>query len=203
MSFNVCFKNRNERVAAMNLSREPDQIITLNMKSIHIRAIALTLMSIFLGAFLMAFIHLESGFSFSLWGVVLWAILYTVLIILHEIFHLIGFMIWGKCKKNDLVYGVNRELGIAYAGTKKVLPVAAMKKALLLPFWTTGLLPFIAGIWLNSAVLMITSAFLIGGAAGDFSMYRQLRQANKDAFILDHLHEPILYVFNEKRDGSS
>ncbi|WP_046179359.1 DUF3267 domain-containing protein [Domibacillus tundrae] len=184
----------------MNLPREPDQVITLNMKSIHIWAIVLTLISVFIGAFLMAFLHLESGFSFSLWGFVLWAILYILLIVLHEIFHLIGFIVWGKCRRRDLIYGINRELGIAYAGTKKILPVSAMKRALLLPFWVTGLLPFIAGIWLNSAVLMITSAFLIGGAAGDFSMYRQLRRAKKNAFVLDYLHEPVLYVFNEKVD---
>ncbi|WP_046176025.1 DUF3267 domain-containing protein [Domibacillus indicus] len=179
----------------------PDQVITLNIKRIHIYAILLTFVFVVIGIFAAVLVHEESSFSFSIRGILLWAVLYILLIVLHEAFHLIGFMIWGKCKKNDLVYGINRELGVAYAGTKKVLPVSAMKKALLLPFWVTGMLPFIAGIWLNSTVLIVTSAFLIGGAAGDFSMYRQLRRAKKGSFVLDHLHEPVLYVFNKKVDS--
>jgi hypothetical protein len=56
---------------------------------------------------------------------------------------LIGFMIWGKCKRSDLVYGINREIG----------------------------------------------------AAGDLSMYYHLRKIKKDAFIIDDLNEPRLYVY--------
>ncbi|OLN23570.1 hypothetical protein BTO30_03860 [Domibacillus antri] len=181
----------------MDLPREPDQIITFNMKKIHIQAFLITVAAIIIGVLLMLFIHTESGFDLSFLGFFLWVVLYILLIVLHEIFHLIGFMIWGKCRWSDLVYGLNRELGIAYAGTKKVLENRAMKKALLLPFWITGMLPFVIGIWMNSAVLMIVSAFLIGGAAGDFSMYKQLRKVKKDAFIIDDLNEPTLYVYNE------
>ncbi|OAH53230.1 MULTISPECIES: DUF3267 domain-containing protein [Bacillaceae] len=181
----------------MNLPHEPDHTVTFNIKKIHIQALIITVASIVLGAVLMAFFHIKSGFEISFWNFFLLAILYTALIILHEVFHLIGFMIWGKCKRSDLVYGINRELGIAYAGTKKVIVNKAMKKALLLPFWMTGMLPFVIGIWLNNSVLMIVAAFLIGGAAGDFSMYNQLRKIKKDAFILDDVNEPKLYVYNK------
>lgn len=186
-----------EDVADMNLPYKPDHTITFNIKKIHIQAVIITVAAIIIGAALMAFFHLESEFDISFWNFCLWVILYTGLIILHEVCHLIGFMIWGKCKKSDLVYGINRELGIAYAGTKKVIVNKAMKKALLLPFWMTGMLPFIIGLCLNSPVLMIAAAFLIGGAAGDFSMYNQLRKIKKEAFIIDDLNEPKLYVYNQ------
>ncbi|WP_050181886.1 DUF3267 domain-containing protein [Domibacillus robiginosus] len=187
----------------MNLPRKPDYTIQLNMKSIHIWSIVLTLLLILAGGFFTILFYGESRFSFSLLDVLLWGVLYILLIILHEICHLIGFIVWGKCKKEDLLYGVNRELGIAYAGTKKILPVHAMRRALLLPFWITGLLPFAAGIWLNSVLLIIVGASLIGGAAGDFSMYKQLRRVKPDAFVLDHTHKPVLYIFNEKIDSPS
>ncbi|WP_309090093.1 DUF3267 domain-containing protein [Domibacillus sp.] len=187
----------------MNLPGKPDYVIELNMKRIHIWSLVLTLLFVLIGSFAAVMLHGESFFSFSMLGILLWLILYVILIVLHEICHLIGFKLWGKCKREDLVYGVNRELGVAYAGTKKMLPARAMKKALLLPFWLTGLLPFVIGIWLNSASLMTVSAFLIGGAAGDFSMYGQLRRAPKNAFVFDHLHKPILYIFNQKIDSPS
>ncbi|OMP68051.1 DUF3267 domain-containing protein [Domibacillus epiphyticus] len=181
----------------MDLPREPDRTITFHIKKIQIQALIITIATLVLGAVMMAFIHLESGFNITFLNFFLWLVLYIILIILHEVFHLIGFVIWGKCNRSDLVYGINRELGVAYAGTKKIIQNQAMKKALLLPFWLTGFLPFIIGIWLNSAVLMTVSAFLIGGGAGDFSMYQQLRKVKKDAYIIDDINEPKLYVFEE------
>lgn len=138
-------------------------------------------------------------FHFSIWtmmgGTVLFAILYIVFIVLHEAFHLIGFMIFGKVPYKSLNYGINLKLGIAYATTNQPLPNHAMKKALLLPFWTTGVLPTIIGFYCNSTVFVLIGAFLIAGAVGDFAMYKELRKYPKDALIQDDPHLPKLYVY--------
>ncbi|MFJ5766894.1 DUF3267 domain-containing protein [Lysinibacillus sp. NPDC093210] len=142
-------------------------------------------------------------FQFSLWsmlsGVVLFVILYIVLIILHEAFHLIGFMIFGGVPYKSLKYGVNLELGIAYATTDQLLPNHAMKKALLLPFWTTGIIPTIAGFYFNSTVLLLAGAFLIAGAVGDFAMYKELRKYPKKALVQDDPQLPKLYVYSPQK----
>ncbi len=144
-------------------------------------------------------------FDFSFWsmisGSILFAILYILFIVLHEAFHLIGFMVFGGVPFKSLKYGLNLELGIAYATTEHPLPNHAMKKALLLPFWTTGVLPTIAGFYFNSTVFVIVGAFLIAGAVGDFSMYLELRKYPKNALIQDDPHLPKLYVYTpeEKR----
>ncbi|PWA09667.1 hypothetical protein DCC39_12530 [Pueribacillus theae] len=185
----------------MDLPRDPDKTITFEMKKMHILVLVVSVLAIFFGAIIASMIHTESIFKITLTNFLLFIVLYIAGIILHECCHLLGFMMWGKASWNDLVYGINRELGVAYAGTKKMIQNHAMKKALLLPFWVTGLLPFIIGIWLNNGVLIVVSAFLIGGAAGDFSMYNQLRKVKNDAYIIDDLEKPQLYVFYEKPDG--
>jgi len=138
-------------------------------------------------------------FDFSFWSMIgrsiLFVILYIVFIVLHEAFHLIGFMVFGGVPFKSLKYGLNLELGIAYATTERPLPNHAMKKALLLPFWTTGVLPTIAGFYFNSTVFVLVGAFLIAGAVGDFSMYKELRKYPKNAFIQDDPHLPKLYVY--------
>lgn len=71
-------------------------------------------------------------FQFSFWGTfsasILFVVLYIVLIILHETSHLIGFMLFGGVPFKSLKYGVNLELGVAYATTDQPLPNHAMKK---------------------------------------------------------------------------
>ena len=62
-----------------------------------------------------------------------------------NVFHLIGFWLFGKVPWRSMDYGLNLKLGIAYATTNMPLPNKAMKRALLLPFWTTGVLPMLLG----------------------------------------------------------
>ena len=73
-------------------------------------------------------------------------------------------------------YGLNLKLGVAYATTTKPLKNHAMKKALLLPFWTTGVIPTLLGFTLDNYLLLSLGAFLIAGAVGDFYMYKELRK---------------------------
>ncbi len=74
-------------------------------------------------------------FQFSFWGTfsasILFVVLYIVLIILHETSHLIGFMLFGGVPFKSLKYGVNLELGVAYATTDQPLPNHAMKKSIV------------------------------------------------------------------------
>lgn len=181
----------------MKLPREPDQVIAIDMKKAQIHLLVLSLIAIAIGFLIAGVIHSEFTIHITFKKFLSFSVYYFVGIILHEFFHLFGFMLWGKCRWSDLVFGINKELGVAYAGTKKTLRNRTMKKALLLPFWLTGLLPFIVGIYLNDGPLIAASAFLIGGAAGDFAMYKQLREIRGDAYIIDDLERPQLYVYDD------
>mgnify|MGYP003495290764 CR=1 FL=1 len=142
-------------------------------------------------------LHGNYSLSFHFLDVLYLSALYIVLIILHEAFHLIGFMIFGGVKFHELDYGVNLKLGVAYATTTKPLANHAMKKALLLPFWVTGLVPALFGFYFNSFLLVIVGALLIAGAIGDFIMYKELRKFPKDSLIKDDPKLPRLYVYEK------
>lgn len=97
------------------------EIINLDMKKISKMNVWFTfaLSAVFL--FANGLIHRQFSVSISFWDVLLFSISYIVLIAFHEIFHLIGFMIFGKVKLKQLEYGVNLKLGVAYATTTQPL----------------------------------------------------------------------------------
>ncbi|MFF5996401.1 DUF3267 domain-containing protein [Lysinibacillus sp. KU-BSD001] len=171
-------------------------IIELNMNRIAKMALIANILFMVISCGIYSIIHQQLDFSFSLWGMLLWLIGYMVLIVLHEAFHLIGFLLFGHCKWSDLDYGVNLKLGVAYATTKKPLANYAMKKALLLPFWVTGVLPTALAIYYEHIGITMLGAFLMAGAIGDFYMYKELRKFPKDALIKDDPERPKLYVYD-------
>ncbi|MEK8200352.1 MULTISPECIES: DUF3267 domain-containing protein [unclassified Lysinibacillus] len=180
-------------------------VIELDIKKLMIDNLVIT------GGLVILFTAIQyicfKDFHFSFWnmivGTVLFVILYIIFIVLHEAFHLIGFMIFGKVPLKALKYGINLELGVAYATTVQPLSNQAMKKALLLPFWTTGVLPTIAGFYFNSTVLIIVGAFLMAGAIGDFAMYKELRKYPKQALVRDDPKLPKLYVYTQQNEDNS
>ena len=170
-------------------------IIELNMQKMARDNIIWTIVLIIFTVLLNSLIHQRFTANFSLFDFFYLILAYIVLIILHEVFHLIGFMVFGGASYKELDYGVNLKLGVAYATTNKPLSNAAMKKALLLPLWTTGIVPTIAGFYVNSTVLLLAGAFLIAGAVGDIAMYKELRKYPKNALIQDDPQLPKLYVY--------
>ncbi|KGR91861.1 hypothetical protein CD30_02830 [Ureibacillus massiliensis 4400831 = CIP 108448 = CCUG 49529] len=172
-------------------------IIELNMKQIAKVNLWATLLLSVLFIIANGLIHQHLTITITFWSFLIFIIGYIFLIVLHEIFHLIGFVIFGKVKIKELDYGVNLKLGVAYATTTKPLKNSAMKKALLLPLWTTGVLPTILGIIIDSNLVVLLGAFLIAGAAGDIYMYKELLKFPKNALIKDDPNLPRLYVYTD------
>lgn len=178
---------------------EQHTVIELDMQKIAKQNLWATILCTSLLIFINIGIQGHYTATFQLVDLFYFTLLYLVLIVLHEAFHLIGFMLFGHVPYRDLDYGVNLKLGVAYATTSKPLRNGAMKKALLLPFWTTGVVPALAGFYSDNYLLLISGAFLIAAAVGDIAMYRQLRAFPKNALVKDDPKLPRLYVYAEDR----
>ena len=139
--------------------------------------------------------HFNLSIVSGIMSIIYFAIFYIVLIVLHEACHLIGFVIFGKAPFRSLSYGVDFQKGIAYATTTERISNDGMKKALLLPFWITGVIPTMIGFYVNSNLLILLGAFLIAGAVGDFAMYKELRKFPNNALVKDDPALPKLYVY--------
>lgn len=179
----------------LNEFPEPDKVIEIDLPAVAKRSLILTILSGLLLLILKVVIEKAVMFTFSLWTVVFSIVGYVVLIILHEFFHLLGFRIFGGVPWKRMVVGVNLKMGIAYATTDQLMTNRAIRKALLLPFWTTGIVPALIGLYIGSGLLISLAALLIGGAAGDFAMYKELRKLPDDWLVKDDPELPKLYVY--------
>ncbi len=143
-------------------------------------------------------VHQDFSVEMSWLGFLFFIIGYTLLIIMHEVVHLIGFIVFAKVSWRSLEFGINLKLGVAYATTKEPVQNKALRNVLILPFWLTGIFPAFVAISINSPLLALLSAWLIAGAAGDFAMIKELRTIHNDAWIRDDPELPKLYIFEQK-----
>lgn len=170
-------------------------ILNFNLQQLAKRNLSWTIILSLLFVLLNGLIHQRFEFHFSVRLLFLFIFLYFIFIVLHEICHLIGFVVFGKVQLRQLKYGMNLKLGVAYATTSKPVTNRAMKATLLLPFWITGVIPALIGFYTNNHLILLLGAFLIAGAVGDFSMYYALKKFPNDALVQDDPLEPKLYVY--------
>lgn len=178
---------------------EPDVVIEVDLPTVARQGLYLT--GIALVSLLIIHFSLSDGiyFTFKFSTILFLIIGYIVLIILHEFFHLFGFRVFANVPWKRMKVGMDLKLGIAYATTDKLMTNKAIKKALLLPFWLTGIIPAVIGLYVGSGILIILAALLIGGAVGDFAMYKELKKVPDDWLIKDDPQLPRLYVFSPDR----
>ena len=180
----------------MNEFPVPDKIIEIDLPKVAKSSLVITASAFLLLWILKIVIERDFSFSLSLWTIVFFIVGYILLIILHELFHLLGFRVFGGVPWKKMIVGVNLKMGIAYATTDQLMTNRAIRKALLLPFWMTGILPAIIGLYIGSGLLVSLSALLIGGAAGDFAMYKELKELPDDWVVKDDPELPKLYVYS-------
>jgi Putative zincin peptidase len=173
----------------------PDKVIEIDLPRVAKSSLTITAGAFLFLWILKVVIEREFLLSLSLWTVVFFILGYILLIILHELFHLLGFRVFGGVPWKKMIVGVNLKMGIAYATTNEPLTNRAIRKALLLPFWMTGILPAFVGLYIGSGLLVSLSALLIGGAAGDFAMYKELKKLPDDWVVKDDPELPKLYVY--------
>jgi len=172
-------------------------VIELDLHEISKQNILFTVFGSIVLLGIYALIHgLHFSFSWTfLFDILIFTVAYLALIVLHEICHLIGFMMFGRVKRDTLKYGLNLKMGVAYATTTELLPNTVMRKALLLPFWVTGVVPALLGFWLESPMLVLLGAWLIAGAVGDFAMYAGLLKYPKHCLVKDDETYPRLHLY--------
>ncbi|MGI2328436.1 DUF3267 domain-containing protein [Planococcus sp. YIM B11945] len=182
---------------------KPDRVIELKLEEIALKFFWANVLLLVAFAAAYHFFNEPLSFAFSWTSILFFISGYIVLIVLHELFHLVGFVLFGKVALSSLNYGVDLKLGIAYATTSTPVPNHAMRKVLLLPFWTTAIFPAFAGFWLDSQVLVLLGALLAAGAFGDFWMYRELLKERKEAWVLDDPALPRLLIFEHRPNEKS
>ncbi|MFA5449612.1 MAG: DUF3267 domain-containing protein [Clostridia bacterium] len=172
------------------------QLVAINMKKVSKLASLIFFIFLILGTVIN--IAAKGGlFVLTLWDILILAVGYVALIILHELLHGLAHLICGM-KPADIKFGFIPKIMAAYCYGEKPLTVAKFRFVLVLPVIVTGIIPLIfAGIYLNILYIFLFSAMVAGGS-GDLAMLWELRKYPRGQMLQDHPSAPAFYLlFNE------
>ncbi|WBW99259.1 DUF3267 domain-containing protein [Oceanirhabdus sp. W0125-5] len=123
--------------------------------------------------------------KFSLYGVVIFIVLYSIGIVMHEIIHALCFRYYSRINWDNIKFGFHKQYLCPYVHCKVSVENRFMGVVLILPTIITGVFPWIFGIINGSYILIVVGALLISGGVGDFAMYNQLRRFPKASLVHD------------------
>lgn len=128
---------------------------------------------------------------------ILVVILTVVFVIVHELIHAIGFIIFGKAKKGEVSFGILPKQGMVYCSCNKPMEAKNYLLALIFPIIITGIIPFIFVVIYANFIWVFMFAVLISGGAGDLIMFNEVRKRDAKQLIIDHPKAPAYYLVYE------
>lgn len=106
-------------------------------------------------------------------------------LILHELFHGIGFLLIKDVKLKNITLGISLEKGVFYCMCKKNISKKDILISLSLPVVFLGILTLIIGIIINSYELIFLSILNITSSIGDIMMIIYFFKCPNDIIYLD------------------
>jgi len=107
-------------------------------------------------------------------------------IVVHELLHAGGFLLFGRAPRHAVRVGVHRRTLTPYASCSAPVPASAYRGAALLPAAILGVLPAVASLLLGWGWLAIWAALMLAVAGGDLAAVWAIRRVSADALVLDH-----------------
>lgn len=117
--------------------------------------------------------------------------LYTLLllaagIIVHELLHGVGWIVFAGVSREDVHFGVKWKLLTPYAHSSARMPLRGYRWAGFLPGLVLGLIPAVLGIVTGSVPLLGFGVIFTVAAGGDFLILWMLRNVPSGAEVEDH-----------------
>ncbi|WP_163970373.1 DUF3267 domain-containing protein [Oceanobacillus halotolerans] len=179
----------------MQLNDKKETVVSISMLKLNVICFLLGIVLYFGIQVLHILLYGKASLTITFSGFLLFMIALILIVCIHEAIHLIGFRYIGSVPWNQLAWGVNIKLGMAYAHAKLPIKVVDMKKVLLLPLIPTGILPLVLGLVLNNPAISILGVILTIGSFGDLALYRKLLPFPNEALVIDHPTDPKFTVY--------
>lgn len=129
-------------------------------------------------------------------------ILMFIWLMIHEIFHGIGFALFKEVNRKNIVFGMALEKGVFYCMCKQKISKKVIFTSLLFPVTIIGIITMILGIIINKGMLVYLSIFNIVGSVGDIVMSIYFCKCPSDVIYLD-LDDCTGFTVLSKNDLSS
>ncbi|HQC54282.1 MAG TPA: DUF3267 domain-containing protein [Clostridia bacterium] len=128
------------------------------------------------------------------------AILSLVLcVVMHELTHAFAMLLMGVSRSNIKIGHIIKQ-GIIYCHMKSPIKIGRYRVILCLPFFLTGLLPFIASIIFLNITYSVMFLFSLAMCSGDLVMFIKTMKFSSNELVLDHAKYPAFYILSQDVD---
>ncbi len=124
----------------------------------------------------------------------LFVVAYLVGVVIHELLHVVGMIIFGRVSLKSISYGHRLSEGVVYVHSKDPMSARAYRGVLMLPGIVTGLVPAIIGIVVGSFWITFYGWVMMASAVGDLAVLRLMRDVPPQVRVQDHPEEVGLLV---------
>jgi hypothetical protein len=100
----------------------------------------------------------------------------------HELLHVVGFLL-GGAKRKDIGFGFSWRAMVPYVDLRAPMEIWRFRFAALLPGIVTGVVPALLGLFLSNGALVAVGTVLTVGAGGDVVIVYQSRALKRGALL--------------------
>ncbi|WDC83392.1 DUF3267 domain-containing protein [Caloramator sp. mosi_1] len=119
-------------------------------------------------------------------------------LILHEILHGIAYVVFGKVKKSDVMFGINFKTLTLYASCKVPISSIAIVKVCIFPLLILGIVPIIlCMLFKELSFLFMWSVFMVALSSGDIYISWIMREYIEDFIFMDKPNEIGFYLMKK------
>ena len=112
-------------------------------------------------------------------------VLMILWLMLHEILHGVGFVLFKEVNRKNIVFGMALEKGVFYCMCKQKISRQVIFTSLLFPFTIIGVITFILGVIIDNGLLVYLSMANIVGSIGDIMMSIYFSRCPREVVYLD------------------
>jgi hypothetical protein len=113
---------------------------------------------------------------------------------IHEILHLLPWIVMGKVRLSDVKLGFQLKTLTPYAHAKIPIRARVYQLGTFFPGLVLGILPYTIGLFNGDGLLTTLGLFFVFAAAGDFLVLWKTRGVGDDVLLFDHPSRVGCYV---------
>lgn len=127
----------------------------------------------------------------------LFILAYLIGIVVHEGFHVVGMLAFGRVPWKSISFGHRLSDGIVYVHSDESMSARAYRGVLVLPGIMTGLVPAVAGIVIGSFWITFYGWVMLVSAVGDLAVLHLMRGLPPGTRVQDHPSDVGLLILRE------
>jgi hypothetical protein len=172
---------------------ETKRDLSISMERASIVVLFLSIPVVILQFVLFLWLHGTRGLK-PTWSIVLLIVAVLLGIVLHELIHALGWMIFGGKPLSAIKFGVQWQSLTPYAHLKEPVEVNAYRLGAFLPGFILGILTYILSLLLGHGDLFWFSLVHTSAAGGDWLILWLIRHVKPGTQVEDHPSNAGCYV---------